>query len=271
MSIRLKIISSLTLIIPVIAVFLMLLQIAQKKNEEQRIKIAHSYQVVIQITTLLSDIQDAETRKRGYIITNDKSFLELYNRSIRKVDADLTQLSKLTQTNAGQQQRLNEFEPVLRNALDYMTETIAISEKQGLEAAAKRVASNTGKTLLDRLRTVLGNMTIEEQRSAMEQEKAYNRALTEFYKGNTIFIVSTSLITIIIGWLLIRSITWPLRELRIGAGKLGAGKYTTRLKFTYQDEFNELVIAFNQMAEAIQARGNPASCHCIRNGGLYRY
>jgi CHASE3 domain sensor protein len=75
MSIRLKIIGTLALIIPVMVIFLTLFHIAQKKNEEQRVKIEHSYQVIDQIRVLLSDMQDAETGKRGYIITNDKRYL----------------------------------------------------------------------------------------------------------------------------------------------------------------------------------------------------
>ena len=254
MTIRLKIILTLALIIPVMVVFIILFHIAQKKNEEQSVGIAHSYQVIDQIDVLVSDMQDAETGKRGFIITNNKSFLEPYARSIQKVDTDLAQLREMTQDNPTQQKHLNEFEPVMRNSLSYMAETIALTEEQGLQAAVKRVSAKTGKALMDRMRTILGNMINEEQRLVAEQKKNHSEALAAIYKGEAVFIFTISAIAFIMGFVLIRSIMWPLNELNRGAKKLGAGKYATRLNFLYQDEFNELAKTFNLMAEAVQIR-----------------
>lgn len=254
MSIRLKIIGTLTLIIPVMVVFLTLFQIAQKKNEEQRIGIVHSYQVIDQINVLLSDMQDAETGQRGFIITNDKSFLEPYNWSVKKADVDLAQLRQLTQTNVSQQQRLNEFEPLMRNKLSHMAGTIALRDEQGLQAAAKRVVTKTGKALMDRMRAILGEMISEERLLVTEQEKKYNQTLAVLYKGEAVFIAAMSVISLIIGFLLIRSIMRPLRALSQGAGKLGAGDYATRISFSSRDEFSRLATAFNRMAAAIQVQ-----------------
>ena len=254
MSIRLKIICTLALIIPVTVVFFTLFHLAQNKNEEQKNLIDRTYQVIDQINVLFSDIQDAKIGERGFVITNNKSFLEPFARSLKKIDADLIQLRTLTQDNVSQQQRLDEFEPVMRNMLSYLTQTIALRDEQGLQAAVERVSTKTGKDLMDRMRAIMVDMSSEEQRLLNEQTKAHNQDIVTFYKIEVVFVVAMGFMALIIGLLLIRNILRPLHVLSLGTEQLAAGNYATRISFSYRDEFGQLAKAFNLMAEAIQAR-----------------
>ncbi len=254
MSIRLKIICTLALIIPVTVVFFTLFHLAQNKNEEQKNLIDRTYQVIDQINVLFSDIQDAKIGERGFVITNNKSFLEPFARSLKKIDADLMQLRTLTQDNVSQQQRLDEFEPVMRNMLSYLTQTIALRDEQGLQAAVERVSTKTGKDLMDRMRAIMVDMSSEEQRLLNEQTKAHNQDIVTFYKIEVVFVVAMGFMALIIGLLLIRNILRPLHVLSLGTEQLAAGNYATRISFSYRDEFGQLAKAFNLMAEAIQAR-----------------
>ncbi|MFA6164891.1 MAG: CHASE3 domain-containing protein [Methylobacter sp.] len=254
MSIRLKIICTLALIIPVTVVFFTLFHLAQNKNEEQKNLIDRTYQVMDQINVLFSDIQDAKIGERGFVITNNKSFLEPFARSLKKIDADLLQLRTLTQDNVSQQQRLDEFEPVMRNMLSYLTQTIALRDEQGLQAAVERVSTKTGKDLMDRMRAIMVDMSSEEQRLLNEQTKAHNQDIVTFYKIEVVFVVAMGFMALIIGLLLIRNILRPLHVLSLGTEQLAAGNYATRISFSYRDEFGQLAKAFNLMAEAIQAR-----------------
>lgn len=254
MSIRLKIICTLALIIPVTVVFFTLFHLAQNKNEEQKNLIDRTYQVMDQINVLFSDIQDAKIGERGFVITNNKSFLEPFAKSLKKIDADLLQLRTLTQDNVSQQQRLDEFEPVMRNMLSYLTQTIALRDEQGLQAAVERVSTKTGKDLMDRMRAIMVDMSSEEQRLLNEQTKAHNQDIVTFYKIEVVFVVAMGFMALIIGLLLIRNILRPLHVLSLGTEQLAAGNYATRISFSYRDEFGQLAKAFNLMAEAIQAR-----------------
>ncbi|PPK72577.1 PAS domain S-box-containing protein [Methylobacter tundripaludum] len=254
MNIRLKVICTLALIIPVTVVFFTLFHLAQNKNEEQRNWIDHSYQVMEQINILFFDIQDAKLGERGFVITGDKSFLEPFSRSLKKIDADLLQLRTLTQDNVNQQQRLNEFEPVMRNPLSYLSQTIALRDEQGLQAAVNRVSTKTGKNLMDRMRVIMGDMSSEERRLLNERTKTHNQDIATFYKIEVVFVVAMGFMLLIIGLLLIRNIMRPLRALSLSTEQLAAGNYATRINFSSQDEFSQLAKAFNLMAEAIQSR-----------------
>ncbi|MCK9394408.1 MAG: PAS domain S-box protein [Methylobacter sp.] len=254
MNIRLKVICTLALLIPVTVVFFTLFHLAQNKNEEQRNLIDHTYQVMEQINILFFDIQDAKLGERGFVITDDKSFLDPFSRSLKKIDADLLQLRALTQDNVNQQQRLNEFEPVMRNLLSYLSQTIALRDEQGLQAAINRVSTKTGKNLMDRMRVIMEDMDSEERRLLNERTKIHNQDIAAFYKIEVVFVVAMGFMLLIIGLLLIRNIMRPLRALSLGTEQLAAGNYATRINFSSQDEFSQLAKAFNLMAEAIQRR-----------------
>lgn len=254
MNIRLKVIGTLALIIPVTVVFFVLFHLAQNKNEEQRNLIDHTYQVTNQINILFSDIQDAKIGERGFVITGDKSFLEPFAKSLETIDEDLLQLRTLIQDNIGQQQRLNEFELVMRSMLSYLSQTIALRDEQGLQAAVTRVSTKTGKNLMDRMRVIMGDMSREEQQLLNERTKTHNQDIATFYKIEVVFVVAMGFMLLIIGLLLIRNIMRPLRALSLGTEQLAAGNYATRINFYSQDEFGQLAKAFNLMAEAIQTR-----------------
>ena len=58
--------------------------------------ILHSYKVNLELEQLMSHIKDAETGRRGYIITNNLIFLEPYTNSRKNVDAEFKTLKILT-------------------------------------------------------------------------------------------------------------------------------------------------------------------------------
>ena len=55
-----------------------------------------------QIRKVLADMQDAETGARGYLLTDEQSFLQPYHRSLSRVGAGLTAFKRLTADNPRQ-------------------------------------------------------------------------------------------------------------------------------------------------------------------------
>jgi PAS domain S-box-containing protein len=163
-------------------------------------------------------------------------------------------MRNMTKNNANQQQRLNEFEPVMRNMLGYLAQTIALRDEQGLKAAVERDSIKTGKDLTDHIRAILADMSSEEKRLVTEQKKKYDQARVGFHRNEAVFVFAMGLISFFTSFLLVRSIMCPLRTLSRGVEQLGAGNYATRINLPCLGEFDQLANAFNLMAEAIQAR-----------------
>jgi len=86
--------------------------------------------------------------------------------------------------------------------------------------------------------------------------RSYQDALQEL-KATQRTLVAASLIGIILStwivWLLIRSVTQPLRELRDSAEAVGQGDFSRRVKVSSQDECGKLADVFNRMTENLDA------------------
>jgi CHASE3 domain sensor protein len=68
--------------------------------------VAHTHQVVAQLSAVLSTVQSAETGQRGFIITGDERYLDPYNAALQRLNDDLRDLRQLTVDNPEQQRRV---------------------------------------------------------------------------------------------------------------------------------------------------------------------
>src|SRR5882724_7075394 len=63
----------------------------------------HTYSVIIETENIISGLKDAETGQRGYILTNDTTFLEPYKTGKAKAVTALDSAAFLTLDNPAQQ------------------------------------------------------------------------------------------------------------------------------------------------------------------------
>ncbi len=117
--------------------------------------LTHTYLVRTEIANLQSELKDAETGQRGYIITGDDSYLEPYRSALDAITATLGDVRKLTADNPDQQRRLALLPPLIDGKLTELKQTIDLRRNQGFDAAAKVVLNNSGKVAMDRIRAIL--------------------------------------------------------------------------------------------------------------------
>ena len=91
-------------------------------------QVPRTWQVKHRIQTILSTLVDAETGQRGYLLTANKSFLEPYDKAVKEIEFELTDLEKLTLDDAIQHRNLldlksktGEFLLVLKQHIDDRT------------------------------------------------------------------------------------------------------------------------------------------------------
>jgi methyl-accepting chemotaxis protein len=124
--------------------------------------VKHSHQVRTELLSLLSDMADAETGERGYIITGDPSFLEPYQSSLATIKSTLELVRRLTADNPNQQRRLAALQPEVEAKLAGLKERIEIRRTQGLDAATKLVAAAGGRHM-KQIRAIIGDAENEEK------------------------------------------------------------------------------------------------------------
>ena len=144
-------------------------------------KIVQTHTAIVSLDGLLSYVQDAETGQRGFLLTNDESYLGPYDIAIRAIPTTLEEISQRTAGNPGQTQRVNTLRQHVEAKLAELNETIELRRTQGLEPALALVNSDSGKREMDAIRAEISAMAHTETevrvRRLVDMAGAQQRAL----------------------------------------------------------------------------------------------
>jgi PAS domain S-box-containing protein len=129
-------------------------------------------EVVASTNALLSDLKDAETGQRGYLLTGRDRYLEPYRRAITNIPETLTRLNLATLTRPDQAQRLEILKPLVQAKLDELRETLDLRRTGGPQAALDMVLTDRGKTTMDQIRMVCAEIQTVANRRLSQQSEA---------------------------------------------------------------------------------------------------
>jgi len=150
----------------------------------------HTHEVQKKIGHVLSLMQDLETGQRGYLLTGEEQYLEPFNVAIGKVAQEVRMLRSLTADNPEQQIRIGQLEPLITDKITELKETIDLHQKWEPEMAIALVKSGSGKFIMDKIRVVLDEMDIEENR-LLELRNQESKKLQGFVFFGYIIVVLT--------------------------------------------------------------------------------
>ncbi len=131
-------------------------------NSERQVE--HTWQVINQVERILSSSVNAETGNRGFLLTDDLSYLTPYTNSIHDLPLELDQFRALTADNPGQQTRLAELRAVLEQRLALLQQGIELRRSGRADGVEALIVSGTGKAHMDRVRALADQMEAEERR-----------------------------------------------------------------------------------------------------------
>jgi PAS domain S-box-containing protein len=114
------------------------------------------------IDSVLSELKDAETGQRGYLLTGDKRYLEPYTRSHDVIPTSIERLRSLAGDSGNRQRHLNAVAEASAAKLAELEKAISVRIQSGLEAAVEVVRTDLGEQTMDRLRYELVAMRAEE-------------------------------------------------------------------------------------------------------------
>jgi two-component system sensor histidine kinase/response regulator len=136
------------------------------KSAEQRAK---TYLVLNKAGNLLSAIKDAETGSRGYLLTNDESYLKPYLAVRETIDDQVAELRQLNVV-ADAEKHLNNMAPKIEAKLKVLAQTIDTHRRKvGAEHIAQ-VINTEGKPLMDAIRDEMASFILIEERLLAERD-----------------------------------------------------------------------------------------------------
>jgi PAS domain S-box-containing protein len=155
----------------------------------QRVNLAHS--VIGEIEQVLSDLQDAETGQRGFLLTGDDRFLDPYNAALAHLPLQIRELRTITSDNAEQQAAVRRLETLARQKLVTLKDGIDGRRQQPAAIApAELDRLQSGRAIMDQIRAEVAAMRTREESLLNARAGAVtgesSRALTMIVGGNAV-------------------------------------------------------------------------------------
>jgi len=160
--------------------------------------VQHTEQVMYKSGNILSFGLDIETASRGFVITNDSTFLEPLFYAKNVVFDNIEQLRQLVQDNSIQKSRIDSLSYYMHKRLDFSLQTVEIRRKQGLAAAIAHTSTKEGKFNTDHIRKFT-NVIQQAEASLLQQRKQTNKhSVAIFNRFSIIMFILMALFTILL-------------------------------------------------------------------------
>ncbi len=161
--------------------------------------VEHTHQVLDSIDRLMTRLVDAEANHRGFLLTQDRSFLEPYSRAGSDARTLAASLIPLVSDNPPQQTRARRLAELAVGRLDEMTYVLQLNTSGNPAAAIGRITGGLGKRLMDDLRVLATEMRASE--ATLLTQRARQAELAE--RGALGFAVVSLLVAVALGFVAI--------------------------------------------------------------------
>ncbi|WP_207461631.1 sensor histidine kinase [Azospirillum sp. SYSU D00513] len=171
-----------------LAVTALALSLVLDRLADARALVQKTDRIILTTELLLSDLKDAETGQRGFLLTGEAGYLAPYEAAVRSVDQRLSELDVLTIVQEVRD-HLPRLRALTREKLAELARTIDLRRRGDFEAALEVVRTHEGKHTMDTLRDEIAAMTTVERRLLEERTEA-----AEFHSRlATVIAMATSL------------------------------------------------------------------------------
>jgi PAS domain S-box-containing protein len=133
-------------------------------------RVEHTHGVLSSIDAIVRRLVDAETAYRGYLLTQDRAFLEPYT----GVDTDTRKvfeaLGQLVADNPGQAARTARLKELSEQKLNEMAAVVALANGGNLAGAIARLSNGDGKRIMDAVRAAASELRNTESSLLVQRE-----------------------------------------------------------------------------------------------------
>ncbi|WP_164730533.1 sensor domain-containing diguanylate cyclase [Pelagibacterium montanilacus] len=156
--------------------------------------VEHETEVQLELARLESELLNAETGQRGYILTANPAFLAPYYEGQARALVRLSRVAGVTDLEAGLSGQLDELTATITEKFDEMALSLSLMQAEGQAEAREQVASANGKLLMDRIRTLIGAMRTTTERELADRRAAFEAAQFQLYGALAVFVIGSLLL-----------------------------------------------------------------------------
>jgi diguanylate cyclase (GGDEF)-like protein len=148
------------------------LLVQQSRNAAQTLE---SSRLVVE---LQGRLVDAETSQRGFLITGDADYLEVYSDALTTLTPTFIELYESRADEPSWVQRLDALQSLVFLKFRELQMSIELRRHSGFAAAQKLTMTNEGKRTMDRIRKLIGEFRSDEAHAFSMQEKRVQGTVT---------------------------------------------------------------------------------------------
>ncbi len=165
--------------------------------------VTHTHEVIEELGMIMSNALDLQIGTRGFIITNDTSFLKPYIEGKNDINKNLNKLEILISDNTTKFNRIDSLKALVEKKIAISERLIDTRSKLGFIEAKKIVDSGEGKYLTKEIRKVV-NMMMLVQTSLLKISQSNNLKESRALINSVIILLIAILLTLFFVFILIR-------------------------------------------------------------------
>lgn len=223
-------------------------------GEEKLNWVIHTHNVINHSERLLSSMKDAETGQRGYLLTQEVTYLEPYYTGISNAQRTFDILRELTKDNDSQQVALDHISESMALKFDELALTVELIEYDNLSQALRVVKEDRGKAYMDTLRVDLKEfiniefLLLEKRKGDFKENRSQ---LVTLIKMQIVLLVFLAIATI---FFMKRNLFDPLNLLLLSTQKMQQGEKLDISDVVEKNEMGDLLSAFYKMNEVVHEK-----------------
>src|SRR3569833_386980 len=218
-----------------------------QKTNEGALWVTRSIEVLLNLRSLEAVEKDSTVSVRLLLASGAPLVAEHIADTEKDMSGILSTVRQLTTDNPQQQERLDRIQQLFTSRHENFRRLLAM---RGLDSSS-RPGSATATIMQEEARlnheteTAIRETVLEEQRLLSMRQMSAAEMVAFTSALITDVTLAAVIIVMIVGWVVARSITRPLKTLSAGAGEIGRGNYAYRVPVETQDEVGQLAQVFN--------------------------
>ena len=232
----------------------------------------HTLEVLKETSDLHTAFVEAESGQRGFALTGEERFLELYNRGRSSAEIHLDAIKKLTVDEPREQERLQEMKQIFNQWIsEDLDPSLALRREvnagtRPIDEIGRYFSQNKGRQLVDRMRELISEIEEEEGRLLEERTALVTRLEWQMSTMIVFGALAGTLLAVFIALFLVRNLVPPLREALRVAQRIAAGDTSVQVEVRSDDEAGQMMAGFREMIDAL--RGTAQAAERIAGGDL---
>lgn len=150
--------------------------------------------IQLQLAKVETDVVNAETGERGYVLTGMSSYLEPYYSGIRYTSQRLAELDELMSYDPDLLSQMAELQTAVDASFAEMEGILQLMNTRGQVSAGQRINGGTGKALMDSLRNTIAEIQNSVDADLMAQKIEVERARAAAFLALFVFVAGTLLL-----------------------------------------------------------------------------